>query len=102
MEEKPDSMHTGESSFLDLTMCDSTITPLITWEALPFNSNSEHRSRQPDDPAPKWNATSADWEHSATTIEKGIALYEITDNVDETLANFTGVVLQGAESAIEK
>lgn len=105
--------YTGESSALDLSLCDPVLSPSLSWEVLPYLYGSDHHPIKISNnnynadsvPTPKWRLNKADWHFFANIIEIQVRhIKDITakEDIDQALDNFTNIIIQAAEKSIGK
>lgn len=103
--------YTGDYSVLDLSICDSTMTPSLTWEVLPFLYGSDHFPIKITNmeeivyntkPVEKWKLKTANWNLYQNRVEEDLQNFQIDNDIDGTLEKFTNIIINAATASIGK
>ncbi|XP_072401022.1 uncharacterized protein [Diabrotica undecimpunctata] len=104
------NIQNGESSCIDLTICEPGLTPQLTWDRLDFLYNSDHyplfihnnKNQGGQTFTPKWNLKNPNWNLFSNLIESSMTTFKSTPNIEETLENLVTIITKAAEKAIGK
>ena len=100
----------GQSTALDLSLCEPALTLTLQWQVLPFLYGSDHfpilitdSSEIFDIARPeKWNLKKADWLKYQTIIENKINALQKNNEIDLLVNSFTDILTQTGEESIGK
>lgn len=104
------NVNTGNSSVIDLSLCDPQLTPRLFWEALQYTYGSDHHPNLIKNSAaltaesfvPKWKTGSASWTEFESHINLEMLECTMIDDVNESLNNLNSFILSTAELFIGK
>lgn len=89
------NINTGESTPLDLTICDGDVFSSLTWQKMHYTYNSDHypiiiennQNNENTPHIPKWNLKKADWILFSQYIEENIPNCLITEDINISMNN---------------
>ncbi|XP_056635929.1 uncharacterized protein LOC130444674 [Diorhabda sublineata] len=104
------NISTGETSAIDLSLCDPALSANLSWEALSYSYGSDHFSiiiENRTSPgkcspkySPKWRINSADWTSFSNQIELNMDSCDNTNDVQKCVLNFNKIILDSASQHI--
>lgn len=103
--------YTGDFSCLDLSMCDATISPYLTWYPMSYLYGSDHlpicinHAALPNagdsiNRNQKWNLKAADWDNFRNYILTELLQLQPNGNVDDDLEIFKSLIITAANAHI--
>lgn len=102
---------TGDSSIIDLTFCDPTVTT-FSWEALSYTYGSDHypiilehcssTTNTKFSHIPKWRIELADWEKFSEHVKNKLEQCSLYGNINQILDQFNQTITRSAEVAVGK
>lgn len=98
---------TGESSAIDLSICDPTLSQLLTWDVLPHPYDSDHSpiiiTNEPKinpNPTVRWKLKNANWAQFKNSVENNLSDFEPNADVNQVIDSFTQILTQSANKYI--
>lgn len=98
---------TGESSAIDLSLCDPPLSPLLTWDVLPHLFDSDHfpiiiinEPKSNPNPIERWKLKNANWSQFQELVENNLCDLEPNLDIDHEINIFTQVISQSATKCI--
>lgn len=102
----------GNFSAIDLSMCDASLAPLLTWSTLGRLHGSDHFPIRLESNTlikkdsgiflPKWNLKQANWEQYRQIIEQNISTISIEEDPIQEVESFKNLILEAASKTVRK
>ncbi|XP_072403286.1 uncharacterized protein [Diabrotica undecimpunctata] len=104
------NINTGNSSAIDLSLCDPALTPRLFWEVLQYTYGSDHHpiviknsmALTHDVFIPRWKTETADWLKFENYIDNSMPNCKIAESIDESLHNLNSIIISSAEQFVGK
>lgn len=98
---------TGSTSCIDLTISEARLSPLFTWQPMPYLYSSDHFPicieyhglPQNDGAAAerKWNYKAADWSNFSAFIETNLPQLKLSNDIEHDLRKFEDLIRKSAD-----
>ncbi|XP_072375498.1 uncharacterized protein [Diabrotica undecimpunctata] len=104
------NINTGNSSAIDLSLCDPALTPRLFWEVLQYTYGSDHHpiviknsmALTHDVFIPRWKTETADWLKFENYIDNSMPNCKMAESIDESLHNLNSIIISSAEQFVGK
>ncbi|XP_072394956.1 uncharacterized protein [Diabrotica undecimpunctata] len=104
------NINTGNSSAINLSLCDPALTPRLFWEVLQYTYGSDHHpiviknsmALTHDVFIPRWKTETADWLKFENYIENSMPNCKMNESINESLHNLNIIIISSAEQFVGK